>query len=161
MRLLTASVLILQLLTLPAVAGDFEDGVKFSASKNYTKATQSFKKAAELGDAQAQFNLGAMYYEGMGVAQKPPLGSVRPQSRGWRRRNIKWEPCTMRAKELPRITIRRNPGTGKPQNRGMRRLSFLWGSCITRDRLCHRTISSLSPGFARPQSKGMRKPGSI
>ena len=34
---------------------------------NYKKAIEWFEKAAEQGDADAQYNLGVMYYDGQGV----------------------------------------------------------------------------------------------
>ncbi|MDO9794827.1 tetratricopeptide repeat protein, partial [Glaesserella parasuis] len=37
--------------------------------QNYHQALKWFQKAAEQGNAQAQFNLGAMYYKGHGVRQ--------------------------------------------------------------------------------------------
>ena len=50
-------------------AGDFEDGMQFVLSKDYARAVQSFRKAAEDGNADAQFNLGVMYSKGRGVEQ--------------------------------------------------------------------------------------------
>ena len=37
--------------------------------KDYTEAVKWYKLAAAQGNAEAQFNLGVMYYEGRGVAQ--------------------------------------------------------------------------------------------
>ena len=37
--------------------------------QDYTKATSWYRKAAEQGDAGAQFNLGCMYANGTGVKQ--------------------------------------------------------------------------------------------
>jgi hypothetical protein len=56
-------------MTTAAVAGDFEDGMKSYVSQDYAKAAQSFVKAAERGDASAQFVLGNMYENGEGVKQ--------------------------------------------------------------------------------------------
>ena len=57
------------LLGAAAIAGDFEDGMQFVLSKDYARAVQSFRKAAEDGNADAQFNLGVMYSKGRGVEQ--------------------------------------------------------------------------------------------
>ena len=57
------------LLASAVFAGDFEDGMQFVLSKDYARAVQSFRKAAEDGNADAQFNLGVMYSKGRGVEQ--------------------------------------------------------------------------------------------
>ena len=46
-----------------------DEGVAAYQKGNYTIALKEFKKAAQQGDAYAQFNLGLMYYEGEGVPQ--------------------------------------------------------------------------------------------
>ena len=48
---------------------DFEQGLKFFYDNDYTNAVSCFIKAAEQGDAEAQFSLGNMYAEGQGVPQ--------------------------------------------------------------------------------------------
>ena len=50
-------------------AGAFEDGYAALAKKNYAVALVKFKQAAAQGHAQAQSNLGFMYYSGQGVVQ--------------------------------------------------------------------------------------------
>ena len=52
-----------------AFADDFEDGIRFYASKNYSQAAGLFKKAADQGNAQAEYNLGIMYAKGEGMLQ--------------------------------------------------------------------------------------------
>jgi hypothetical protein len=52
-----------------AIAGDFEDGMKFVLSKDYARAVKSFRKAANEGNPDAQFNLGVLYSRGHGVPQ--------------------------------------------------------------------------------------------
>ena len=51
----------------------YEEGVRYyfgeGVEKDYTKAFEWFSKAAEQGDADAQFSLGVMYSEGQGVGQ--------------------------------------------------------------------------------------------
>jgi TPR repeat protein len=52
-----------------AVAGPYEDGVAAYERGDYAKAVELFRKAAEQGDAYAQYNLGQMYDKGKGVKQ--------------------------------------------------------------------------------------------
>ena len=72
MGFFTRAVLVLYFLAGSAVAGDFEDGIQFYGSKNYGKAVQSFKKAADQENAMAQYNLGLMYAKGEGLMQDYP-----------------------------------------------------------------------------------------
>ena len=54
----------------PLNAGaDYEKGFAAYAAGDYATALQEFKKDAEQGDADAQFNLGVMYHNGRGVMQ--------------------------------------------------------------------------------------------
>ncbi len=69
MRLTTNIGLVLTLLALPASAGDFEDGQKFFASKDYSRAVESLTKAAEQGNVKAQLQLGIRYFIGLAVTQ--------------------------------------------------------------------------------------------
>lgn len=69
MRLTTTAGFVLALLTLPAAAGDFEDGQKFFANKDYARAMESLTKAAEQGNIQAQLQLGIRYFIGLNVTQ--------------------------------------------------------------------------------------------
>lgn len=48
---------------------DFEQGLKFFYENNFATAASFFLKAANQGDAEAQFSLGNMYAEGQGVPQ--------------------------------------------------------------------------------------------
>ena len=61
-------------LALPAMAlaspqDDLEKGRAAHEAKDYPEAVRWYRKAAEQGNASAQFNLGLMYAEGKGVAQ--------------------------------------------------------------------------------------------
>ena len=47
----------------------FEKGIEFSNQENYAEEVKWYRKAAEQGDAVAQFNLGLKYDNGQGVAQ--------------------------------------------------------------------------------------------
>ena len=69
MRHAIFAVILLAALAGTAVAGPLEDA--FSAHKrgDYATALREFRVLAEQGDADAQFNLGAMYYNGYGVPQ--------------------------------------------------------------------------------------------
>ena len=54
-------------LTGSAIADALDDAKRDYNAGNYAKAAAAFKELAQLGDAQAQFNLGAMYSNGLGV----------------------------------------------------------------------------------------------
>ena len=47
----------------------FEKGLRYYDNGNYTEAVKWFRKAAERGDADAQFMLGTFYENGEGVSQ--------------------------------------------------------------------------------------------
>lgn len=47
---------------------EFFEGVKSYRARQYDDAVAWFRKAAEQGDAEAQFLLGRMYYDGSSVA---------------------------------------------------------------------------------------------
>ena len=47
----------------------FEKGLRYYDNGNYTEAVKWFRKAAERGDADAQFMLGTFYENGEGVPQ--------------------------------------------------------------------------------------------
>lgn len=51
---------------------DFEFGIQYYANKQYDKAYQEFLEAAQYGDYDAQFNLGAMYYRGEHITKDIP-----------------------------------------------------------------------------------------
>ncbi|QJQ06359.1 sel1 repeat family protein [Undibacterium piscinae] len=55
-----------------SLADDFTDGVELYADQEYSAAAKSFKKAADKGNPEAQFNLGLMYLKGEGVEQDYP-----------------------------------------------------------------------------------------
>lgn len=48
----------------------YKDGLKFYQGKFFIQAAQSFRQAAELGHAEAQFRLARMYYDSEGVLQR-------------------------------------------------------------------------------------------
>ena len=52
-----------------AVAGPFEDGVSAYERGDYAEAVKWYRKAAEQGNAGAQFSLGFSYIKGEGVPQ--------------------------------------------------------------------------------------------
>ena len=47
----------------------FDKGLEYVADGNFTKAVECFQKAAEQGDAMAQYNLAQCYRKGYGVPQ--------------------------------------------------------------------------------------------
>ena len=68
-RLLLTAMIVLMLGIGAAWAGPLEDGVAASERGDYTTALNLFHSLAVQGDAEAQFNLGVMYYDGKGVPQ--------------------------------------------------------------------------------------------
>jgi len=61
--------LLCALLATSVLADDFENGLRFSIHGDYSNAAISFRKAADQGNAEAQFNLALMYEEGRGVTK--------------------------------------------------------------------------------------------
>jgi len=59
----------LLLLSISAIADDFKDGKEAYELEDYTAAISFFKKSAEQGNAYAQYSLGQMYRQGLGVTQ--------------------------------------------------------------------------------------------
>ena len=60
-------VLAVALTPVVVLAGPFEDGEAAYNRGDLAAAVQSWLLAAELGDAEAQYNLGLLYVEGQGV----------------------------------------------------------------------------------------------
>ena len=60
---------VLSTLSLHAQADDFSDGVALYEAQNFPAAAAAFRKAADQGKPDAQFNLGLMYLNGEGVPQ--------------------------------------------------------------------------------------------
>ncbi len=56
-------------LVAPATAQDFQRGLEAAKRGDYAVALREWRPLAELGHADAQFNLGLMYFEGLDVAQ--------------------------------------------------------------------------------------------
>ncbi len=65
MRHAIIAVLLLAALAGSAVAGPFEDAVSARERGDYATALREFRVLAEQGDADAQYNLGFMYSEGV------------------------------------------------------------------------------------------------
>ncbi len=63
----------LLLLSISAIADDFKDGKEAYEREDYTAAISFFKKSAEQGNAYAQYSLGQMYRQGLGVTQDSKL----------------------------------------------------------------------------------------
>jgi len=68
-RLLLTAMTALLLSVSAAWAGPFEDGVAASERGDYATALRIFHSLAAQGDAEAQFNLGVIYFDGKGVPQ--------------------------------------------------------------------------------------------
>jgi len=73
MRTLAALVLIVSLIAIPFVTpvfgGQFEDAKAAYERGDYEMAYRLVKPLADQGEAEAQFSLGVLYYEGKGVPQ--------------------------------------------------------------------------------------------
>ncbi len=66
----TAVILVLALaLSAPVLAADFQVGLEAAERGDYAKALREWRPLAEQGNADAQYNLGVMYYTGTGVTQ--------------------------------------------------------------------------------------------
>ncbi len=59
----------LLLLSISAIADDFKDGKEAYEREDYTAAISFFKRSAEQGNAYAQYSIGQMYRQGLGVTQ--------------------------------------------------------------------------------------------
>ena len=69
-RLLILPVLLLTLLVgTPASSADWKKGAAAYQSSDFATALREWTPLAKQGNADAQFNLGAMYHEGQGVIQ--------------------------------------------------------------------------------------------
>lgn len=62
-------ILVLILIAAPVNADDFQDAVDAYKQEDYKTAFEKFKPLAELGHADSQYNLGALYGDGRGVSQ--------------------------------------------------------------------------------------------
>ena len=69
MQLIPAVAALAALLALPAVAQDFDAGLKAYENKDYPTAIKEWRPLAEQGHARAQFILGLLYFDGKGVPQ--------------------------------------------------------------------------------------------
>ena len=56
-------------ISIMSLAGDFQDGVKAIGEGNYKKAITLYQKAANKGDADAQYMHGVMHYKGLGLTR--------------------------------------------------------------------------------------------
>ena len=70
-RLLPVLVVLASLLTTPIIAQDFDKGVAAEKRGDYAAALREWRPLAEQGDARAQYNLGQLYLQGLGVPQEP------------------------------------------------------------------------------------------
>lgn len=59
-----------------AAAGDFEAGVAAARSGDYQRALREWKPLAEAGKRDAQFNLGLLYENGLGVPKDPATAAT-------------------------------------------------------------------------------------
>jgi TPR repeat protein len=67
MRSLTSYLILTSLITLAAAAADFNTGLEAYQKKDYATAAKEWRALANKGDTRAQFNLGLLYVDGLGV----------------------------------------------------------------------------------------------
>jgi hypothetical protein len=60
---------VLLALALPAYGQNFQKGLDAADNGDYATVLKAWRPPAEVGDADAQYNLGVMYYKCRGVAQ--------------------------------------------------------------------------------------------
>ena len=60
---------VFSLFALPVVAADFQTGFDCYQAKNYACALKEWQPLAEQGNVEAQYKLGRMYEDGLGIAQ--------------------------------------------------------------------------------------------
>ena len=66
---LYATALALATAASPTLADDYEQGLRFHQNRNFTQSLALFRRAAEQGDARAQFSLSYMYASSQGTPQ--------------------------------------------------------------------------------------------
>ena len=69
LKILTSSLSILFLISISALANDFQDGLDAIHRTDYEKALRKLLPLAESGNAAAQYNIGVMHEWGDGVPQ--------------------------------------------------------------------------------------------
>src|SRR5580700_10170024 len=57
--------------TVPVLSGDTAAGMRAFRKGDYPTAYREWKAAANQGQAEAQYNLGMLYWKGLGVASDP------------------------------------------------------------------------------------------
>jgi TPR repeat protein len=67
MRDLTSCLTLISFLALTAAAADFNTGLNAYQKKDYSTAAKEWRTLADKGDSRAQFNLGLLYVDGLGV----------------------------------------------------------------------------------------------
>ena len=66
-------IVLLLVLALTLIAGDYEDAVEALKKGDYKNAVKLYKKAAEQGNSSAQSDLGMMYLQGDHVLKDPNM----------------------------------------------------------------------------------------
>jgi len=118
-----AGLLLLATAAMPSFAGDYEEGLGFHKNGNYAQSLPLFRRAAEQGDARAQFALASIYGAGLGapmnyleahkwvvLAEKSGLEEVRT----FRAQMEKRMPPELLAQALERERQQTTPPSPKP-----------------------------------------------
>jgi TPR repeat protein len=122
------------------------------------KVARWYRKAADQGLAQAQYNLGVMFDQGCGVAQSD-MEAVR-----WLRKAADQGD----AQAQYNLGVMFDQGRGVAQSdaksgfvrqltKGTRRHSTTWGTCFTRAAVWRRATPRRCGGFARQLTKGTHR----
>ena len=69
-------IFILLAYSLPVMADSYLDGLRAYQHQQFSKALTLLKPLAEQGHADAQFHLGMMYDNGLGVSKDPDLAEL-------------------------------------------------------------------------------------
>ena len=114
-----------------------------------------YRKAADQGDAAAQYNLGVMYANGRGVTQDDARRCVVPQGRrpGERPRAVQPRRMYANGHGVPQDYAEAVSGTARPPTR-VSRGAMQPRRMYATARGCHRTMLKRRSGIARPPTRG-------
>ena len=125
--------------------------------QDHAEAIRWYRKAAEQGHADAQYNLGIMYYEGKGVPQttrKPSAGIARPPSRGTPTRQYNLGIMYYEGKGVPQDHAEAIRWYRKAAEQGHASAQTNLGVMYYEGKGVPQTTRKPSAGIARPPSRG-------
>src|SRR5207247_434953 len=101
-----ATTFVLAILAAGLARADFKAGLDAYQRADYATALQEWRPLAEKGDANAQYNLGLLYNQGLGVQQdfrRLPTGIEKLRSRAIRTPNTTWASWAAPGRVFPKI----------------------------------------------------------